>query len=240
MRTKLTIVSTDVQWPGNPGNPFILLILMVHFKQFTFNAFSENTYVLYDDTRQGVIIDPGCYERAERDALAGFITQEKLEIKYLLNTHGHVDHVLGNAWIKRTYGVQLLVHPIDEQTLRAVQVYAPMYGIAAYEPAEPDGYLEEGNQVTFGDTTLEVLLVPGHAPGHIAFYHPSQRFCIGGDVLFQGSIGRYDLPGGDLQILLRSIREKLLPLGDDVTVYPGHGPETTIGRERKYNPFLKS
>jgi glyoxylase-like metal-dependent hydrolase (beta-lactamase superfamily II) len=214
---------------------------MVHIKAFTFNAFSENTYVLYDDTRQGVIIDPGCYDRPERDALAGFIAKEKLEIKHLLNTHGHVDHVLGNAWAKRTYGVKLLVHPLDEQTLRAVQVYAaPMYGLAAYEPTEPDGYLEEGDQVTFGDTALDVLFVPGHAPGHIAFFHPGQGFCIGGDVLFQGSIGRYDLPGGNLQTLIRSITEKLLPLGDDVTVYPGHGPETTIGRERKYNPFLQS
>ncbi|HEX8531612.1 MAG TPA: MBL fold metallo-hydrolase [Cytophagales bacterium] len=214
---------------------------MVHIKIFTFNAFSENTYVLYDDTRQGVIIDPGCYDRSERDALAAFIAGEKLEIKHLLNTHGHVDHVLGNAWVKRTYGVKLLVHPLDEQTLRAVQVYAaPMYGMVAYEPSEPDGYLEEGDQVTFGNTTLDVLFVPGHAPGHIAFFHPGQRFCIGGDVLFQGSIGRYDLPGGNQQTLIGSITEKLLPLGDDVTVYPGHGPQTTIGRERKYNPFLQN
>jgi glyoxylase-like metal-dependent hydrolase (beta-lactamase superfamily II) len=214
---------------------------MVHIKVFTFNAFSENTYVLYDDTRQGVLIDPGCYDRSERDALAAFITREKLDIKHLLNTHGHVDHVLGNAWAKRTYGVKLLVHPLDEQTLRAVQVYAaPMYGLTAYEPSEPDGYLEEGKGVTFGDTTLDVLFVPGHAPGHIAFYHPGQRFCIGGDVLFQGSIGRYDLPGGNHQTLIRSIKDKLFPLGDDVTVYPGHGPQTTIGRERKSNPFLQS
>ena len=105
---------------------------------------------------------------------------------------------------------------------------------------EPDGYLEEGSRVTFGDTTLEVLFVPGHAPGHIAFYHPGQQFCIGGDVLFQGGIGRYDLPGGNQQTLLGSIRGKLFPLGDDVTVHPGHGPTTTIGRERKYNPFLQS
>ncbi len=213
---------------------------MVHIKAFTFNAFSENTYVLYDDTRQGVIIDPGCYDRSERDALAAFIAEEKLEIKHLLNTHGHVDHVLGNAWAKRTYGVKLLVHPLDEQTLRAAQVYAPMYGMAAYEPTEPDGYLEEGQQVTFGDTMLDVLFVPGHAPGHIAFYHPGQGFCISGDVLFQGGIGRYDLPGGNHQTLIRSIKDKLFPLGDDVTVYPGHGPQTTVGRERRHNPFLQN
>lgn len=213
---------------------------MVHIKQFTFNAFSENTYVLYDHTRQGVIIDPGCYERREQDALTAFIGQEKLEIKHLLNTHCHVDHVMGNAFVKRTYGVELLIHRDDEATLRAVQLYAPMYGMGGYESTEPDGFLDDGDQVSFGETTLRVLFVPGHAPGHIAFYHQEQQFCIGGDVLFQGSIGRTDLPGGNHQTLIRSITHKLFPLGDSVTVYPGHGPETTIGREKKFNPYLQS
>jgi L-ascorbate metabolism protein UlaG (beta-lactamase superfamily) len=149
---------------------------MVHIKVFTFNAFSENTYVLYDDTRQGVIIDPGCYDRSERDALAAFIAGEKLDIRHLLNTHGHVDHVLGNAWAKRTYGVKLLVHPLDEQTLRAVQVYAaPMYGLVAYEPTEPDGYLEEGSQVTFGDTTLTCCSCRATPPDTSRFTTPAKR-----------------------------------------------------------------
>ncbi len=212
---------------------------MLQIKTFTFNAFSENTYVLYDDTRQGVIIDPGCYDHREQQELTRFIADEKLQIVQLLNTHGHIDHVLGNAFVKRTCNVKLYIHPQDEATLRAVQVYAPSYGVAGYEAAEPDGYLNEGDQVTFGDTTLEVLFVPGHAPGHIAFYHPEQKICIAGDVLFRGSIGRTDLPGGDFDTLIRSIRSKLFPLGDAVTVYPGHGPETTIGQEKKYNPFLQ-
>ena len=213
---------------------------MMYIKAFTFNAFSENTYVVYDDTRQGVIIDPGCSDRPEQKELTGFIEEEKLKITQLLNTHGHIDHVLGNAFVKRTYNVQLYIHPQDEATLRAVQVYALSYGIADYEAAEPDGYLNEGETVTFGDTALDVLFVPGHAPGHIAFYHPEQKLCIAGDVLFRGSIGRTDLPGGDFDTLIRSIRTKLFPLGDAVTVYPGHGPETTIGHEKKYNPFLQS
>jgi glyoxylase-like metal-dependent hydrolase (beta-lactamase superfamily II) len=213
---------------------------MMYIKAFTFNAFSENTYVVYDDTRQGVIIDPGCSDRPEQKELTGFIEEEKLKITQLLNTHGHIDHVLGNAFVKRTYNVQLYIHPQDEATLRAVQVYALSYGIADYEAVEPDGYLNEGETVTFGDTALDVLFVPGHAPGHIAFYHPEQKLCIAGDVLFRGSIGRTDLPGGDFDTLIRSIRTKLFPLGDAVTVYPGHGPETTIGHEKKYNPFLQS
>jgi glyoxylase-like metal-dependent hydrolase (beta-lactamase superfamily II) len=213
---------------------------MMYIKAFTFNAFSENTYVVYDDTRQGVIIDPGCSDRPEQKELTGFIEEEKLKITQLLNTHGHIDHVLGNAFVKRTYNVQLYIHPQDEATLRAVQVYALSYGIADYEAVEPDGYLNEGETVTFGDTALDILFVPGHAPGHIAFYHPEQKLCIAGDVLFRGSIGRTDLPGGDFDTLIRSIRTKLFPLGDAVTVYPGHGPETTIGHEKKYNPFLQS
>lgn len=217
----------------------ILLMTMIQVKIFTFNAFSENTYVLYDDTRQGVIIDPGCSDRREQNVLSAFIEDEKLAIKHLLNTHCHIDHVLGNAFVKRTYGVKLLLHPADEPTLRAVQVYAPMYGMMGYESTEPDGFLNEGDRVTFGNATLEVLFVPGHAPGHIAFYHAGQQFCVGGDVLFRESIGRTDLPGGDHQTLLRSIKTKLLPLGDNVTVYPGHGPETTMGHEKKFNPFLQ-
>lgn len=212
---------------------------MVQIQVFTFNALSENTYVLYDDTKECVIIDPGCYDREEKEALKAFIEGEKLQVVQLLNTHGHVDHVLGNAFVKRTYGVKLLVHPKDEATLRAVQLYAPMYGILAYEPTEPDGYLNEGDKVGFGNTTLEVLFVPGHAPGHIAFYHRQGQFCIGGDVLFQRSIGRADMPGGDYRTLINSIKNKFFPLGDDVTVYPGHGPETTIGQEKKFNPFLQ-
>jgi glyoxylase-like metal-dependent hydrolase (beta-lactamase superfamily II) len=147
--------------------------------------------------------------------------------------------VLGNAFVKRTFGVPLRIHPLDEATLRAVAAYAPVYGFPRYEPAEADGYLEEGETVKFGDTQLKVLFLPGHAPGHIGFYSEPDGLLIGGDVLFRQSIGRTDLPGGNFDTLIRSITEKVFPLGDDVQVYPGHGPVTTVGYERLYNPFLK-
>ncbi len=212
---------------------------MLQIKLFTFNALAENTYVLYDETRECVIIDPGCYDRNEQQLLKEFIEAEELKVVKLLNTHGHVDHVLGNAYVKRTFGVSLYVHPKDEATLRAVAAYAPIWGFHRYEPAEADGYLEEGDVVSFGNTQLKVLFLPGHAPGHIGFYCEKEEILIAGDVLFQNSIGRTDLPGGNHQTLLRSIREKVFPLGDSVKVYPGHGPMTQVGDEKRWNPFLQ-
>lgn len=211
---------------------------MIQIQTFTFNAFQENTYVLYDKTGECVIIDPGCYDKSEKYELTSFIETNQLKVKYLLNTHCHIDHVLGNAFVKHTYKVDLYIHRADEPVLRAVETYASSYGFAQYEPTLPGHFLEEGDTVKFGNTSLDVLFVPGHAPGHIAFYNKEEKFCIAGDVLFQGSIGRTDLSGGDFQTLIKSIRTKLFPLGDDVTVYPGHGDPTTIGEEKKYNPFL--
>ncbi|MDJ1500869.1 MBL fold metallo-hydrolase [Xanthocytophaga agilis] len=211
---------------------------MLHIQTFTFNPLAENTYVLYDDTLECVIIDPGCYERDEQETLAAFIEEKGLKVIKLLNTHGHFDHVFGNAYVKRTFGVSLFIHPLDEATLRSVITYASIYGFVRYEPAEPDGFLEEGDVVSFGSTQLKVLFLPGHAPGHIGFYSEKDGVLIGGDVLFKHSIGRTDLPGGDHQTLLRSIREKVFPLGDTVKVYPGHGPMTTVGEEKRANPYL--
>jgi hydroxyacylglutathione hydrolase len=211
---------------------------MLQIQNFTFNPLQENTYVLYDETGACVIIDPGCYEKQEKQALENFIQSKELKVTHLLNTHGHIDHVLGNAFIKQTFGVPLYIHTTDEATLRAVETYASNWGFIKYEPSQPDHYLNEGDTVTFGSTTLEVLFVPGHAPGHIAFYNAAQQICISGDVLFRGSIGRTDLPGGDFDTLIESVQTKLFPLGDEVVVYPGHGGSTTIGYEKKYNPFL--
>jgi hydroxyacylglutathione hydrolase len=211
---------------------------MIQIQTFTFNPLQENTYILYDETGACVIIDPGCYEKQEKQTLQDFIQSNNLTVTKLLNTHGHIDHVLGNAFVKQKFGVDLYIHPTDEATLLAVQTYAPNWGFVQYEPAQPDHYLNEGDTVTFGNSTLDVLFVPGHAPGHIAFYNADQKICISGDVLFRGSIGRTDLPGGDFDTLIESIETKLFPLGDEVTVYPGHGGTTTIGYEKKYNPFL--
>jgi hydroxyacylglutathione hydrolase len=205
---------------------------------FTFNAFSENTYLLHDASGQCAIIDPGCYSRAEQEALRNFIEAQKLEVVLLLNTHCHIDHVLGNQFVVDTYKVPFLIHEADLATLRSVPAYAPSYGLPSYSPAEPTGFLTPETPVRFGNTELEIRFAPGHAPGHVVFYHSPTATVIGGDVLFQGSIGRTDLPGGDFDTLIQSIKTQLLTLPDEVTVYPGHGPATTIGVERRTNPFL--
>lgn len=206
---------------------------------FTFNAFSENTYVLSDDTKECVVIDPGCYDKAEKQQLTDFIKKEDLKVVRLLNTHCHIDHVLGNKFVADTFNVGLEIHEKDLDVLRSVPAYAPNYGFPNYEEQLPSAYLKEGEKVKFGNTELDILFTPGHAPGHVVFYNKAEKICIGGDVLFQSSIGRTDLPGGDFDTLIQSIKTKLFTLPDAVTVYPGHGPETTIGYEKKYNPFLQ-
>lgn len=210
---------------------------MLTIKTFEFNPFQENTYLVFDEGREGIVIDPGCYEEEERQELATFIDANDLTIKLLINTHCHIDHVLGNYFIKEKYKVPLLLHRIEEPFLRAVKTYAPNYGFHQYQDTAPDGYLEEGDVVEIGNQKLAVLFVPGHSPGHVAFYHAESKSVIAGDVLFHHSIGRTDLPGGDFDTLINSIHHKLFLLPDDVVVYPGHGPTTTIGFEKNTNPF---
>lgn len=212
---------------------------MLQLQRFVFNPLQENTYVLYDSTGECVIIDPGCYETEEKEDLIDFISTNNLTVKMLLNTHGHVDHVLGNAFVKEKYNVQLYLNKKDEPVLKAVKVYAPNYGFFQYQEAEPDKFPEEGDVIKFGQQQLKVLFVPGHSPGHVAFYAEDHKVIISGDVLFYNSIGRTDLPGGNFDTLIQSIHTKLFTLPDDVTVYPGHGHETTIGFEKKTNPFCR-
>lgn len=209
----------------------------MQIKCFEFNPFAENTYVLYDDTKECIIIDPGCFGKEEEQQLLNFVETNALQVKKLLNTHCHIDHVLGNWFVKKQFDVKLFIHQMDEVVLKAVKVYAPNYGFPEYQEADVDGYLKEGEPVTFGSQSLDVLFVPGHAPGHVAFYNKAEKVLIGGDVLFYNSIGRTDLPGGDHQTLINSIHQKLFNLPDDVVVFPGHGPETSIGFEKKTNPF---
>ncbi len=210
---------------------------MISIHHITFGGFGENTYILSDETGAAIIIDPGCYTVEENNELKNYIDTNELKVEKLLNTHCHIDHVLGNKFVKDTWKVDLLIHAIDHDTLRSVKLYAPMYGYHRYEETEPDGFLDDGDVFSFGSSSLDVIFVPGHAPGHIAFVHSEQKFCIGGDVLFQSSIGRTDLPGGDHNTLINSIHKKFFILPDDVVVYPGHGPSTTIGEERLHNPF---
>ncbi len=211
---------------------------MLQIKSFSFNPFSENTYILFDDSSEAVIIDPGCYEKGEKDELADFVEKNALKPVMLLNTHCHIDHVLGNAFVKNTYKIPLLLHQNEEPVLLAVTSYASNYGFHLYQDSHADQYIEEGEEVRFGNTTLQTILVPGHAPGHLVFYHKESRTCIAGDTLFRDSIGRTDLPGGDHETLLTAIKFKLFALPDEVEIYPGHGPNTTIGYEKLNNPFV--
>jgi|SRR5690606_8476525 hydroxyacylglutathione hydrolase len=210
---------------------------MLQIKHFEFNPFQENTYVLYDETGECVIIDPGCSTKYEEDQLKKFITENQLTVKQVINTHCHIDHVLGNAFVKQTFGVKLLIHPIEEPLLRAVKTYAPNYGFFGYQEAEPDAFITEEDVLHVGKEKLRILFVPGHSPGHLAFYHEPSLSLIGGDVLFYNSIGRTDLPGGDYDTLIASIHQKFFSLPDEVTVYCGHGPVTKIGYEKRTNPF---
>jgi glyoxylase-like metal-dependent hydrolase (beta-lactamase superfamily II) len=194
--------------------------------------------VLYDKTGEAVIIDPGCYSMEERGELFDFIKDQKLKPVKLLNTHCHIDHVLGNAFIKRSYDIPLWFHQDEVPILRAVPAYASNYGFPNYQDSKADHYIKEGEIIKFGNSQLEAILVPGHAPGHLVFYNKHEKICIGGDTLFQGSIGRTDLPGGDHETLLYAIKNKLFILPDEVKVYPGHGPSTTIGFEKINNPFV--
>lgn len=206
---------------------------------FTFNAFAENTYVLHDETKACIVVDPGCYDKSEQQTLTNFIQTQDLQVTQLVNTHCHIDHVLGNKYIAEAYQTSLAIHEADLSTLRAQVVFAPRYGIMQYEELLPNQYLTEGQSVRFGNTELQVLFTPGHAPGHVVLYHEPSGQLISGDVLFQRSIGRTDLPGGHYETLIRSIKTKLFPLPDATIVYPGHGSSTTIGEEKKYNPFLR-
>ena len=206
-------------------------------KQFVFNAFSENSYVVYDETKECIIIDPGCYEKEENEVLKSFIIDNDLKVVSLINTHCHIDHVLGNAFVKNEFAVDLTIHELDMSTLKSNEIVSSMYGFNAYQSCVAEKFIKEGDQVKFGNSIFDVLFVPGHAPGHIALVNEKEKICIGGDVLFQQSIGRTDLPGGDFDTLMSSIKNKMFALPDDVTVYCGHGPSTNIGYEKQHNPF---
>lgn len=211
---------------------------MLHIKSFTFNPFEENTYLIHDDLGTAALIDPGCHTAGERRELEDYVASNGLKTVNLLNTHCHIDHVLGNAWAKKRFGIPLWIHPKEVPVLKSVEVYAPNYGFQGFEASEADHFLEEGQEFVVGEEKLKVLFVPGHAPGHVVFYHESSGQCIAGDTLFRGSIGRTDLPGGNHGQLLEKIKSQLFTLPPETIIFPGHGPETNIGFEKVYNPFV--
>ncbi|MBL4862791.1 MAG: MBL fold metallo-hydrolase [Crocinitomicaceae bacterium] len=209
-------------------------------QKFTFNPFQENTYVVHDAT-DCVIIDPGCYERHEQEELVSFISENNLTPKAVLLTHAHLDHVFGCDFILKQYNIDCYLHEEDLLTLSMGERSAQMYGIPGYiPPPQPNKLLRGGETLTFGSMEFDVKFTPGHCVGHVVFYNAENSFVINGDVLFYGSYGRYDLPGGDLATLKHSITSELFNLPDDTVVYCGHGPETTIGQEKRSNPILQS
>lgn len=211
---------------------------MIQVDFFTFNPFQENTYILSDETKECIIIDPGCYEPSEKEKLASFIENQNLKPVKLINTHCHIDHVLGNSFVAEKYKLQLELNLLEIPLLRAVGSYASQFGIFCEPSPEPFALIKEGDVIQFGNSLLTIIFTPGHSPGSLCFYNEKEKLLISGDVLFQMSIGRTDLPGGDYDMLIKSIREKLFVLKDDVKVYPGHGSATTIGFEKANNPFL--
>ncbi len=208
-------------------------------KSFMFNPFQENTYIVSDQKNNCVIIDPGCYERHEQQELLDYIQENNLKPLAILNTHAHIDHILGNAFLKRHFNIDLYLHEGDLNTMSAVDSYAHVYGFVGYQSSPmPDVILKGDEKLTFGEIDFQVYFTPGHAPGHVVFYNEADKYVINGDVLFKGSFGRTDLPGGDMDILKRSIHTVLFHLPDDTTVYCGHGPSTTIGEEKISNYIL--
>lgn len=211
---------------------------MTKVHQFTFGPFQENTYLISAND-QCIIIDPGCYNTEEWDTLIQFMESHNLEPVMLLNTHFHIDHVMGNKRIFDHFGLTPIGHEADLPTLDMAAKSAELYGLNYSESPQPEAFLEHGEVFTFGGEDFEVRWVPGHAPGHVVFVNHENKYVINGDVLFYGSIGRTDLPGGNHDQLLESIKREMYSLPDDYKVYTGHGPETTIGFEKDHNPFVR-
>tara|TARA_B110000459_G_scaffold202381_1_gene255397 strand:- start:1164 stop:1802 length:639 start_codon:yes stop_codon:yes gene_type:complete len=212
----------------------------MNVKSFTFNSFQENTYVIHDDTKECIIIDPGCYSEQEKTELRKYITNEGLKPVKLINTHCHIDHVLGNKFASEIWDLELYIHKEDLPVLKNVGDIAGFFGLQDYEISpNPNHFLAQGDILIFGESSFNILFTPGHSPGHICLYSQKNNLIIGGDVLFQRSIGRTDLPGGDHNTLINSIKNKLFTLDNETKVFCGHGPSTTIGHEKEHNPHLQ-
>mgnify|MGYP001162584001 FL=1 len=212
----------------------------MEIQTFTFNQFLENTIIVSDSTNECIIIDPGCYNNKEKKILENYITNNNLNPVKLINTHCHIDHILGNNFVSRNWGIDLEINEKDLELLNNADQIAKLYGFTNYERSPmPKKFINEDDIVNFGISELNVIFTPGHAPGHISLYSEKDNLIISGDVIFQNSIGRTDLPGGDFNTLIKSIKNKILSLDDNVIIYCGHGPNTTVGNERRNNPFLK-
>lgn len=211
---------------------------MITLKRFPYNPFQVNTYILHDESNECIIIDAGMDGTMEENEIVNYIESSKLKPVLLVLTHGHIDHILGNNFIAEKYNLQLAAHADAVPFIERAPAYAQTFGVSIENPKEIDLYLEEGKDLSFGNSALKILETPGHADGSLCFYSEKDRFVITGDVLFNQSIGRTDLPTGNYEVLQQSIWEKLFTLPDETIAYPGHGPETTIGYEKLNNPFV--
>jgi glyoxylase-like metal-dependent hydrolase (beta-lactamase superfamily II) len=212
---------------------------MISVQKFVFNTFMVNCYLLYDETGECIIIDAACYEESEEDEIKDFIASKRLKLVRNLNTHCHIDHILGNGFIAGTYGILPEYHKESVPFFFSAKEIGASFGYTVDSIPDPKNFLEDGEWVTFGNATLQTLYTPGHADGSICFFSEKDQFVVTGDVLFRDTIGRTDLPSGDFNLLMNSIHEKLFTLPDDTVVHPGHGPETTIGYEKMNNPFIR-
>ncbi len=212
---------------------------MIQISTFVFNDFQENTYVLFDETNECLIIDAGISNKAEENKFFDYVKSNHLNPVALLNTHCHIDHILGCRLIKDAYNIPFYIHEEDLILINKANEFAAIFGMRINKPPMPDKYLADMQAFKFGDSSLQILHVPGHSAGSICFYSQKDKIILTGDVLFNGSVGRTDLPGGNYNTLINGIKSKLLVLPDDVSVFSGHGPITTIGQERKSNPFLQ-
>ena len=212
---------------------------MLTVKAFSFNPVEENTYILYNEKKECCIIDPGFYFAAEREKFKGFIEETNLQPTLLLNTHCHLDHVFGNKFVHDTWGLSLHIHEKEKQMLDLAPASGEMWQLP-FENYEGElTFIKENSGIKIGNDELEIRFAPGHSPGHVCFYDEADGFAISGDVLFHGSIGRTDLPGGDFHTLINSIQTQLFTLPDETKIYCGHGPMTTVGFEKMNNPFVK-
>ncbi|NLA25399.1 MAG: MBL fold metallo-hydrolase [Bacteroidales bacterium] len=211
---------------------------MIKIESIILNPFGVNAYIIYDDSKEAVLVDPACYTKAEEDLYSDFI--EKLELKpvAVINTHGHIDHIFGNQYIKDKYNIPVYMHSADKFLVQTALAHAQLYGFKIEQPPLPDFYLDDEKSFKFGNSELQLLHIPGHSPGSIALYSEEGSFVVTGDVLFAGSIGRTDLPKGNYHALIHNIKTKLFILPDNTIVFPGHMDDSSIGYEKMHNPYF--
>lgn len=206
---------------------------------FHFNPIQVNTLVLHDESGEAIIVDPGNCQTYEDSQLQDYIKEHKLTVKYIINTHPHIDHIAGNRWCVDAFLAPLCCHEAGMPIYNKAYAYGAAFGIPADNMPSPNVFLKEHDEIRFGNQILTILYTPGHCDGSISLYDASNKFVICGDLIFEGSVGRSDLPTGNASLLIQMLQEKILPLDDDTTIYPGHGPATTVGQEKQYNPYLQ-